>query len=186
MRIRVEDYAIHNAMEDVAEQAVNRVLSEDPIACDCSACRDDVKSQVLNKVAPRYHPVISGEWRRQLILEHLDTSLFNQVMVECYKALCRVKEYPRHEQERSTLHNTTEDLLRFAASEILSNQKVHLDRQDLSRLMATALNGLKPAYTTTHKGDVFVRASEVDPAYLAQVYSEIFQALDVVRGRETS
>jgi hypothetical protein len=185
MRIRLEDYAIHNAMEDMADQAIEQVLSEDRTACDCPDCRDDVKSQILNKVPPFYHPLISGEPRRQsIMLEDLATDLFNKIMVECYKALIRVKENPRHSDDRSELHNTTERILRLAVGEVLSNQKVHLDRDDLSRLMSGALNGLKPAYTTTHKGDAFTRASEIDTAYLAQVYSEIFKALDGLKGND--
>lgn len=179
MRIRAEDYAIHNAMEDVVDQAIDQVLSEDQAACRCPECRDDIKSQILNRVHPLYHPVISGEPKRNpLMLEDLETDLFNKLMVECYKALTRVKENPRHHDERTRLHNAAEDILRAAVSEVLSNQKMHLDRDELSRLMAGALNGLKPSYTTTHKGDAFTRASEIDAAYLAQVYSEIFGALD--------
>lgn len=189
MRIRPEDYAIRNAMEDVVDQAIDQVLSEDRAACDCSACWDDMKSQILNRVHHLCHPVISGEPKPSpIILEELETDLFNKLMAECYKALIRVKENPRHNDERSRLHNVTEGILRAAVSEVLSNQKIHLDRDELSRLMAGALNGLKPSYTTTHKGDAFTRASEIDVAYLAHVYSEIFNALDGRRGneRETS
>jgi hypothetical protein len=179
MKIRREDYAVHNAMEEVADQAVERVLSEDRTACDCPICREDIKSQMLNNVQPQYYPVIDGEPVPEAVpLEELDTELFNKVMVECYKALTRVKQHPRHGFERVPMHNTTGDLLRFFASDILSSQKLTLSRDDLSRMMASALNGLKPSYTTTHKGDAFIRASEIDAAYRAQVYSEIFTALE--------
>lgn len=190
MRLRPEDYAIHNAMEDVADQAVQQVLSEDRTACDCSHCRDDIKSQILNKMHHAYHPVVSGEpIPDPIMLEHLDTDTFNRVMVECYKALIRVKENPRHDNtDRPPLHNTTEGILRAAVSEVLSNQKLHLERDDVSRLMAKAMNGLKPSYTTTYKGDAFTRASEIDAAYLANVYSQIFKALEglPVNERKTS
>lgn len=183
MRIRAEDYAIHNVMEDVADQAIDQVLSEDRSACACLRCRDDLKAQILNKVQHQYQAVLPGVSRTPLRLEELETGLFNKVMVECYKALIRVKENPRHEGESVALNNTTESLLRIAVSEVLSNQKLHLDRDALSRLMAEALNGLRPSYTTSHKGDAYTRATELDANYLAGVYSQIFRALE---GLQTS
>ena len=184
MKIRKEDYAVHNRMEKVADQAVERVLSEDKTACDCPICRENVKSQMLNNVEPKYYPVIAGEPVAEAPhLEELESELFNKVMVECYKALTRVKQHPRHGYERVSMHNTTEDLLRFFASDILSSQNLELSMEDLSRMMAAALNALKPSYTTTHKGDAFIRASEIDAAYRALVYSEIFTALEKLQAK---
>ncbi len=182
MRIRPEDYAIHNAMEDVADQAIEQLLSEDGNACACLLCREDIKSQMLNRMHHRCYSLIGGKPKDVSdVLEDLETSLFNKVMLECYKAVIRVRENPRHDQGRASLNNTTEGILRFAVSEVLSNQKLILDRGDLSRLMAEALNGLKPSYTTTHKGDAFNRVAEMDPAHIAHVYAQIFSALECLQ-----
>lgn len=179
MRIKPGDYAIHNAMEEIADKAIQQVLSEDRTACDCPLCREDIKSQMLNQVQPLYHPIIPDEPSPEPVpLDRLGTELFNKVMVECYKALIRVKENNRHTGERAELHNAAEDLLRYAVSEVLSAKEQSLDRDDLSRVMATAINGLKPSYTTTNRGDAFIRACGIDPAYLAKVYSQIFKALE--------
>ena len=183
MRIRPEDYAIYNAMEDVADQAIEKVLSEDRSVCDCPMCRNDIKAQMLNRMQHLYHPVHGGEPVTDE-LEDLETSLFNRVMLECYKALVLVKESPRHDHDRADLSNTTEGILRVAVSEILSNQKLILDRDSLSQLMASALNGLKPSYTTTSKGDAFGRVAEMDPSYIAQIYAEIFHALEGLKASE--
>ena len=181
MRIRPEDYAIHNAMEDVVEQAVEKVLEEDKRACSCSMCQDDIKAQMLNRLQHRYHPLLTGQPKPPgLELEDLETGLFNKVMLECYKALQLVKVSPRHEHDRVELTNTTEAILGFAVSEILSNQKLFFERDDLSQLMAESLNGLEPAYKTKHKGDAFSRVAEMDPTYIAYVYSAIFHALKVL------
>lgn len=184
MRIRAEDYDIHNDMEDVVDQAIDQVLSEDGTACDCPLCRIDLKAQILNKMQHQYRAVIPGHTQSCLLLEEVETGLFNKVMVECYKALIRVKGNPRHDGDRVDLNNTTENILRFAVSEVLSNQKLFLDRHDLGRLMAGAMNELKPSYTTSHKGDAYIRASELDASYLAYVYSRIFRALEGLRGSE--
>ncbi len=189
MKVRPEDYSIHNYMEDVADQAIDQVLSEDGTACDCPVCRDDVKSQMLNQLHHLYEPIIPGEPERApMRLSLLGADLFNKVMIECYKALMKVKDNPRHDSNRRSLHNTTESIVRLGVSEILSNQKLFLERSDLSRLMAGALNGLKPSYTTTYKGDAFSRTSELDPRSLAKVYTQVFQALEgiQVRDRQTS
>lgn len=181
MRIRPEDYAIHNAMEEVADQAIDKVLSEDKSACDCSMCRDDIKAQMLNRVQHRYYPILKGEPQPPaVVLEEMEAALFNKVMLECYKALQLVKLKPRHEHDRAELTNTAEGLLAVGVSEILSNQKLFLDRDSLSQLMAEALNGMEPSYTTTYKGDAFSRVAEMDPAYIAHVYSEIFHALEIL------
>lgn len=184
MKIGPEDYDIRNAMEDVADQAIMQVLSEERLACGCDLCLDDMRSHMLNKLHHLYYPIIPGDAEETpVILDRLETDIFNRVMIECYKAVMKVKENPRHDYTRSTLRNTTESMVRFALREVLAQEKLVLSRDDLSRLMAGALNGLKPAYITTPRGDAFSRTVEMDASYLANVYTKIYNALEEIRAK---
>lgn len=184
-KLRPEDYVIHNAMEDVADQAIQRILTEEPTACGCPLCRSDMKSLMLNRLNPLYYPILQdGMPQRSFTLERLETELFNRVMIECYSAVMKTKAHPRHDQNRSMLQNSTESIVLHAVQEILAQEKITLGRDDLSRLMAGALNGLKPHYTTTPKGDVFSRTVEVDTAYLAKVYASIYNTLKDIRSKQ--
>ncbi|NMB02192.1 MAG: late competence development ComFB family protein [Firmicutes bacterium] len=177
MKKSSNDYEIYNIMEHVADQAIERVLAEDSLACSCQLCRDDAKSCMLNNLPPLYSPVIAGEKLRKPELEELDTPLFNKVMVECFKAVMKVKNSPRHENHRSGVQNSTESIVIHALRDVLTREKIHLDRDELSMVVANVLNDLKPQYTTTRKGDVFCRTAEMDAGYLAKVYTSIYNAL---------
>lgn len=178
MKLTKDDYAIYNILEEVVEQAVGEVLSEDNSACKCPYCRDDIKCFVLNRLKPQYEPVISTiPEKRPIHLDRLESSLFHRIMIESYKALAKVKAQHRHDVNRSSLHNTTEDLALLAFRDIYKQEKLSLGREELSQVMATTLNGLTAQYSTTVKGDVFSRTLEVDPSYLAKLYSSIYNAL---------
>ncbi len=57
MTLSSKDYAIHNQMEDLADLAIQQVISEDPDACGCPFCRSDMKCLILNRLQPAYQPV---------------------------------------------------------------------------------------------------------------------------------
>lgn len=186
MKISSNDYAIHNHMEDIAEQAIEQLLSEDNTACSCPLCRDDMKSFMLNHLEPNYYAIIPEEAKKHPVLEKVETRIFNQVMIECYTAMLKVKQKPRHDHTRSIVQNSTERMAIFALQDILSREHIQLERTELSRLVAIILNDLKPQYTTTHKGDVFCRTVEMDSAYLAMVYTSIYNALKKLQVLQTS
>lgn len=186
MKISSNDYAVHNYLEDIADQAIGQVLSEESTACSCHLCRDDIKSYMLNQLKPHYYAITPEEEIRKPVLEKLETKLFNQVMVECYTAVLKVKQKPRHNHTRSAVQNSTERMAIWALRDILSSEHIHLDRTELSKLVAIILNDLKPQYTTTLKGDVFCRTLEMDSAYIAKVYTSIYNALKELQVLQTS
>lgn len=179
MQITKDDYAIYNEMEELVDQALKQLLSEDPSACNCPICLEDMSCLVLNQMHAMYKPVTDGSKinKESIRLDHLQPGLFNQIMVESYKALSRVKEEPRHDLEHNERHNSNECLIRFALRDILREQDRILDRDERSQVMAKALNNFKPHYNTTKKGHVFGRAGEVDPSCQAKIYASIFNAL---------
>lgn len=178
MRISSEDYGIHNDMEDVVELAIYQVLSQDRSACDCPQCHVDMKSLMLNRLTPQYRAVPKGEESRtEIRLNDLERDLFNKVVAESYRALAKVKGEPRHDTNRTFLVNSIEEVVVVALQDILRQEKRELDYDSISKVMAHVLNSLEPRYTTTHKGHVFSRTVEIDPAYLAKIYSSIYNAL---------
>lgn len=181
MKISTADYDVHNVMEDVAQQAIERVLGEDSSACSCQMCRDDMQSYMLNQLQPHYYPGQPGQDFKIPELEKLEGDLFNRVMVECYKSVQKVKKSPRHDHTRSPVHNYAANMVISALQDILTREKLQLGRLELSELMALVLNDLKPKYTTTPKGDVFIRTAEMDPAFLARLYTSIYNALKELR-----
>lgn len=182
MRLTQQDYAVHNVMEDFVDQAIAQVLSEDASACRCDFCRDDLKCLALNRLQAQYEPVLSTpQWRADLKLDRLESGLFNLIMIETYKSLTAIKANPRHEGQRTAMRNCTEDFVFLALRDILVQEKLSFERDGLSRVVASALNALKPQYTTTTKGDVFTRTMEVDPGALAKLYASIYNALKGVQ-----
>lgn len=177
MKLSSEDYAIYNQMEDLADLAIWQVITEDSGACGCAFCRSDMKCLILNRLKADYKPIAALKDSRAIhSLQDLEEELFNQIMVETHRALALVKQEPRHEDERSRLHNQMEDLVVFAMREVLSHQDKELSFAQLSEIMALVLNDLKPRYTTTNKGRAFSRTIEIDPDYLARIYSSIYAA----------
>lgn len=78
MKISPDDYGIHNDMEDVAELAIQQVLSEDRTACSCPLCRVDMKSLILNRLTPLYRPISKeNTTKREIRLSDLNRDLFN-------------------------------------------------------------------------------------------------------------
>lgn len=178
MKIDASDYSIYNRMEDVANQAVTRVLAEETAGCSCEMCREDMQSYLLNQLPPRYVPVLPGEPFPPLHVDRLDGDLFRKVVIESYKAALLVRRNPRHDHERAPKQNYTERLARKALGEILAQEGLEdLNSSILSRLMAEVLNELPPRYTTSAKGDAFARTDELDWGSLAKVYTAIINAL---------
>lgn len=178
MKISTESYAVLNLMEHVAEQVMEHVLAEDEGACRCPKCRDDLKSQMLNHLEPMYVPAADGE-QPQTAMEigDLEEQVFNKAMYECLRAAKKIKENPRHDWERSPLHNSTETMVLPALRDVLTREGLELSFEELSTIMADILNSLKPHYVTTPKGDVFTRTLELDPGAVAKVYARVYNAL---------
>lgn len=184
MKLGSEDYAIHNQMEDLADLAIQQAISEDPSACGCSFCRSDVKCLILNRLEPAYKPV--AELEKDCIthrLEDLERELFNQIMAETHRALALVNDEPRHGEQRFRLHNELEDSVVLALREVLTHQPIDLSFAQLSEVMASVLNDLRPRYSTTHKGSAFSRTVEIDPDYLARIYSSIYAAFNKLKSK---
>ncbi|NLJ81348.1 MAG: late competence development ComFB family protein [Firmicutes bacterium] len=182
MRLSLDGFSVHNFREEAVEEALRKILSEEKDACVCPLCLDDMKAMVLNNVEPDYRPL----WAEKVPesyklgqLEALEKTLFNKIMAEAYKAMLRVKAKPRHEGERQPLRNDAAQILLLAAQEILPTKDQRWRQPNhLSALMAEALNNLKPEYSTTYKGRVYARASEIDAGFLAQVYAVVYNAID--------
>lgn len=182
-----EDYGIHNDMKDVVGLAIFRVLSEDKSACRCPQCQSDMQCLILNRLTPQYRPVDQGNLEsKEIRLEDLERDLFNQIMVESYRALHIVKNEPRHHVNRTFLHNSLEEVVLVALHDILRQEKRQLDYTSLSKVMAYVLNNLQPRYTTTNKGHVFSRTVEIDPGYLAKIYANIYNALGELQPKASS
>lgn len=49
--------------------------------------------------------------------------------------------------------------------------------------MAAVLSDLRPRYTTTHKGSAFSRTIQIDPDYLARIYSSIYAAFNKLKAK---
>lgn len=187
MKLSTDDYKIYNKMEDVVAQAVQQVLSEDKDACGCPVCRADMQAMILNQLTPQYCPVLeTGFKNEKLRLESLGLELFNKVVAESYRAIAKTKAEPRHDETRTFLHNSIEEIILCALQDILRQETRKLDYEELSRVMAKVLNDITPRYTTTHKGDVFSRTVEIDASYLAKVYSIIYSALAKVRSAQVT
>lgn len=179
MKIRPEDYGIFNSMEELADQAIQQVLSEEKGACGCPTCTEDMKCLILNRLEPAYIAVPKGNGEvKRVLLEDLEQSLFDQLMIETHRALEQVQAEPRHGDQRSPLHNALERIVVVALQEVLKYGQQELDFSELSAMMALVLNELKPRYTTTSKGSAFTRLVEIDPDYLARIYSRIYSAYD--------
>lgn len=177
MKYSSEDYGIYNEMEEIVDLAINQVLSEDSAACDCPQCHADIKCLILNRLEARYRVEDLSGKRNEIKLSELERNLFNKVVAESYRALIKVKAEPRHDINRTFLVNSIERIVVIALNDILKQEQRELDYESLSIVMARTLNSLAPRYTTTQKGQVFCRAVEIDPAYLAELYSAIFNAL---------
>lgn len=182
VKLSFESYGVHNWTMEVAEEALERILSEEGDVCTCPLCFSDMKALALNNLKPDYRPLLSpaeSTKKRQAIkLENLEKVLFNQVMAEAYKAVLQVRAQPRHVGERQALRNDVEEILLLAVQEVLPRKdKRWQEYRHLSALMAAALNNLKPEYSTTYKGRVYARTAEIDASYLAQVYAAIYNAL---------
>ncbi|MDI9441113.1 MAG: late competence development ComFB family protein [Bacillota bacterium] len=179
MKLSSEDYAIHNLMEELVDLAIEQVIAEDSTACDCAFCRADMKCLVLNRLKAEYRPVAElEEDYAPTDLRDVGKELFDQLMVETHWALDIVKAEPRHEDRRSPFHNEMEDLVLYALGEILTHQQRDLSFDQISSVMALVLNDVTPRYTTTQKGSAFSRTVQIDPDYLARIYSRIYAALD--------
>lgn len=183
MTLSSKDYAIHNQMEDLADLAIQQVISEDPDACGCPFCRSDMKCLILNRLQPAYQPVAELDRGRLARLEDLERELFDQIMVETHRALALVKSGPRHQGKRSPLHNELEEFVVIALREVLNHQEQTLTFAQLSRVMAAVLSDLRPRYTTTYKGSAFPRTIQIDPDYLARIYSSIYAAFNKLKAK---
>lgn len=177
VKISSGDYGVTNAMEEIVDLAIVQVLSEDPSACDCPQCLIDLKCLILNRLKNKYRPNGNDGTQEVVKLSDLDRDLFNKVIAESLLALAKVKANPRHEANSTSLINCVEEIAIMALQDILKQEKRELNYGDLSLVMASILNSLEPRYTTTQKGQVFCRTVEVDPSYLAKVYSAIYNAL---------
>jgi len=185
VKVKAEDYRIHNEMEEVADLVIKEILSEDSSICGCSSCQADMKSLILNRLNPQYYPILNtADERREVSLDLLDSDLFNEVLVETYRAVLKVKDKPRHDGERFYLRNSAEEIALSALNEILQGEKRTFTGNQLSTLMSLVMNNLKPLYTTTFKGSAFTRTAEVDPSYIAEVYSHIFNALKQIDSQD--
>lgn len=181
MKIKAQDYKIHNRMEDAVDLALEELLSEDPSICGCPLCRTDMKSLILNRINPQYYGVSgTNNEQEEVNLDLLESDLFNEILVESYRAVLKVKEDPRHNREKAYLQNSTEEIVLGCLNEILREEKRDFAKSELSTLMATVMNNLRPRYTTTPKGSAFSRTSEVDPSYVAEVYAHIFNAFKTI------
>ncbi len=184
MMVSSKDYAVHNQMEDLADAAIQQVISEAVGVCGCTFCRSDMKCLILNRLKPAYKPIVEPDGDSALYrLEDLERDLFDQIMVETHRALALVKAEPRHEEKRSPLHNELEEFVVIALREVLSHQERTLTFAELSKVMASVLNDLRPRYTTTHKGSAFSRTVQIDPDYLARIYSAIYAAFNKLKTR---
>lgn len=181
MKVKAEDYEIHNKMEDAVDLALEEVLSKDSGICGCPLCLVDMKSLILNRLTPQYYALIGADSEREDVnLDLLDSDLFNEILVESYRAVLKVKERPRHDGDRFYLQNSTEEIVLGCLNEILREENRILAKDELSVLMAAVMNNLKPRYITTSKGSAFARTSEVDPSYVAEVYAHIFNAFKII------
>ena len=52
-------------------------------------------------------------------------------------------------------------------------------------ISALALNNLTPRYITTHKGELFARAGQLNPTDKTQIAVEVARAIEVVKGRKS-
>lgn len=177
MKISTASYSVCNLMEQVAEQVMEQVLAEDESVCRCSKCRDDLKSQMLNHLEPMYVPATGEQSQTAQLIEELEEQVFNKAVDECLRAAKIIKDNPRHDWERSPLHNSIEKMVLPALQDVLTREGLQPSFEELSTIMAEILNCLKPHYVTTSKGDVFTRTLELDPGAVAKVYARVYNAL---------
>ncbi|HHY10022.1 MAG TPA: late competence development ComFB family protein [Firmicutes bacterium] len=183
MKLGFSSYSVHNNREELAKLAIHRVLSEEKEACSCPLCTNDMLALVLNSLKADYIPTSEAEAKKETPrLETLPRDLFNKLMVEAYRAMAVVKENPRHEGERSPLRNGVAEILLLALEEILPrHDPAWREFDNLSQIMALALNELPPQYSTTYKGRVYSRLAEIDAGYLARVYAVVYNAINKLK-----
>lgn len=177
VKINQSDYSICNRMESVAAEAISQVLLDEVDGCRCPLCQEDMQCYLLNQLEPLYVPVLSEGIGKEMSLQDLAPDLRRRVVSEAYRAVIVVWGSVRHGGERAILHNYTERVVLEALGEALAQEKLDLGREELSMLMADIMNDLPPRYTTSHKGDAFVRTDELVPTSFARVYSAIYHSL---------
>lgn len=85
---------VKNLMEDLCEEELEKLLTQNPEYCRCEACQTDVLTYALNHLPPRY---ADSELGRALIsAEGSYEQVRAKVTVALLKALKLVKLSPHH------------------------------------------------------------------------------------------
>jgi len=85
---------LHNYMEDLADDALDKIYGSREEYCRCDKCRLDVLSRVLNRMPPKY--VVTQKGGAFVKLQCLEAQFKADITREAVKALDLVALAPRH------------------------------------------------------------------------------------------
>lgn len=83
--------------------------------------------------------------------------------------------------ERRRFHNYMETLVEEQLEQLLSSDSSNCKcKQCITDIMVMALNRLPPKYASTHKGNVYIKLSTMDPQLETDVVRELTIAMERV------
>lgn len=85
---------LHNYMEDLVVETLEKLLSERKDVCACKKCKLDMTALVLNKFPSKYALTEKGKVYTKLA--QLELQLKVDIVKELTQAIERIKNNPRH------------------------------------------------------------------------------------------
>ncbi len=179
MKAGSTEYQVHNYMEDIVKEILQKLIKKETDICTCTHCLADMTASALNTVTPKYET--SGPDMSQL-----DEDALYEVMSKVYAAMVRVSKNPRHDQntfdpEAVHLYNLSEVLVNNVLSETLaSDTSGPTDSEYLAKIASICLNEVKPRYALTRKGVSFQRLAQLEHQHLPDLLVIIHNAIKAV------